>query len=278
MECIVKNTAINYEVYGEGKPIIMLHGYSPDYRLMSGCMEPVFADKSGYKRIYLDLPGMGKTKGEAWITCADIMLDILLGFIDAVIPEENFLLAGESFGGYLARGIVYKLPDRVDGLFLLCPSIKLKRTSNFERDLPKHIVLKKAAALLEKLDGEDAAAFNAIQVLQTETIWERYRDEVLSGIKLADFAFLKKLHTRFSFDLYEVETRFDKPTLFLMGRQDSLEGYKDAWTILERYPRASFAILDRAGHNLQIEQPEVFNSLVSEWIAAVEDEYYRLEE
>lgn len=56
-----------------------------------------------------------------------------------------------------------------------------------------------------------------------------------------------------------------------MGRQDSYEGYKDAWTILERYPRATFAVIDRAGHNLQIEQPEIFNSLVNEWLTAVEE-------
>ncbi len=32
------------------------------------------------------------------------------------------------------------------------------------------------------------------------------------------------------------------------------------------YPRATFAVLDTAGHNLQIEQPQVFNALASEWL------------
>lgn len=41
----------------------MLHGYSPDHRLMAGCMEPIFNKKSNYKRVYIDLPGMGKSYG-----------------------------------------------------------------------------------------------------------------------------------------------------------------------------------------------------------------------
>ena len=55
----------------------------------------------------------------------------------------------------------------------------------------------------------------------------------------------------------------------LIGKQDNCVGYKDSWDILENFPRATFAILDRAGHNLHIEQPEVFNSLVKDWLIRV---------
>lgn len=60
------------------------------------------------------------------------------------------------------------------------------------------------------------------------------------------------------------------------GRQDSCVGYKDAWGILEDYPRATFAVLDRSGHNLQLESEELFHSLVKEWLYRVEEfKYYR---
>jgi pimeloyl-ACP methyl ester carboxylesterase len=62
MKCKIKDICLNYEIIGAGNPIIMLHGYYVDHRLMSGCMEPVFRDKKGYKRIYLDLPGMGESE------------------------------------------------------------------------------------------------------------------------------------------------------------------------------------------------------------------------
>lgn len=57
--CQVRQAEIYYEDIGEGKPILMIHGFSPDSRLMTGCMEPLFTNRTGYRRIYIDLPGMG---------------------------------------------------------------------------------------------------------------------------------------------------------------------------------------------------------------------------
>jgi pimeloyl-ACP methyl ester carboxylesterase len=271
MKCNVENLEVNYEVYGDGKPIIMLHGYYPDHRLMVGCMEPVFSNREGYKRIYIDLPGMGKTKGENWIKNSDVMLDIVIDFIEKVIPNENFLLAGQSYGGYLSRGIIYKIANRVDGLLLLCTAI----IADFKkRDIPPHIILKRDDDVLSQLEPSDAKDFNSIQVVQSKRIWERYRDEILSGIKLADDNFLRNLQENgyeFSFDVDTLNEKFNKPTLMLLGRQDSSVGYKDAWRTLDNYPRATFAVLDRAGHNLQVEQVDVFNCLVDEWITRVEE-------
>ena len=63
---------------------------------------------------------------------------------------------------------------------------------------------------------------------------------------------------------------FSKPSLFITGRQDNTVGYYDLYNLLEDYPRATFVILDTAGHNLQIEQEEVFNSLFLNWLERVE--------
>jgi pimeloyl-ACP methyl ester carboxylesterase len=235
-------------------------------------MEPVFENMEGYQRIYLDLPGMGKTKGESWIANIDDMLKIVIDFIEAVIPNENFILAGESYGGYLARGIVYIMAERVDGLFLLCPAVIME---DEKRRVPTHIILKKDEELLSHLDPSDAEGFSAMSVVQTEKIWKRYLKEVISGVRLADHNFIEHLKEEregaFSFPVDELTEVYKKPTLILLGRQDWCVGYQDAWNILDNYPRATFAVLDRAGHNLQIEQEELFNSLVMEWIARVSE-------
>lgn len=271
MKCNIKDISINYEIIGSGKPIVMLHGYCPDHRLMEGCMEPVFNNKNDYKRIYIDLPGMGKSGSAEWITNADIMLDILIDFIEKVIPDENFLLAGESYGGYLSRGILYKMPNRIDGLLLICPVII---ADSKKRNAAKHVVIVKDNNLLSKLSSEDAEDFNSSAVVQNERIYERYKNEIISGIKIADMKFLDNFQENgyeFSFDVDKPCKKFDKPALIMLGRQDSCVGYKDAWNILENFPRATFAVLDMAGHNLQIEQDKLFNSLVSEWIKRVEE-------
>lgn len=270
MKYKINDISINYEIIGHGKPIIMLHGYYPDKKLMVGCMEPVFNNGSGYKRIYIDLPGMGESESTEWITNSDIMLDILISFIEEIIPNENFLLAGESYGGYLSRGIVYKMGDRVDGVLLICPVIV---ADNEKRNVPEHTVLVKDNELLSQISPSDAEDFSSMSVVQSKKIYERYKAEILSGVIVADDKFLKTFKENgyeFSFNVDKLDKKFSKPVLILLGKQDSSVGYKDAWEILGNYPRATFAILDRAGHNLQLEQESLFNSLVKEWFERLE--------
>jgi pimeloyl-ACP methyl ester carboxylesterase len=63
----------------------------------------------------------------------------------------------------------------------------------------------------------------------------------------------------------------DLPALILLGRQDAVVGYRDAWRIIENYPRATFAILDRTGHFLTVEQQALYSTLVNEWLDRVEE-------
>ena len=42
-------------------------------------------------------------------------------------------------------------------------------------------------------------------------------------------------------------------------------------TILERFPRATYAVLDRAGHELPYAQDRLFDALVIEWLDRVEE-------
>ena len=271
METIVRNLPIHYEVYGQGQPILLIHGYTVDHRLMSGCLEPIFETETGYSRIYIDLPGMGKTHGAPFITNSDVMLDIVLEFIENVIPNERFLLAGESYGGYLARGIVNKMTDRVAGLYLLCPAIIAQHS---KRTLPEHVILKKDETFLESLSPDDARELADVHVLLTPAVWERFQSEVLPGIKMSDMPFLdwfKANGYAFSFDVDHMQKPYNQPALILLGRQDASVGYRDAWQIIENYPRAAFAVLDRAGHNLQIEQPELHAALVKEWLFRVRE-------
>ena len=96
----------------------------------------------------------------------------------------------------------------------------------------------------------------------------------MPGLKMADSSFIEKLQNDYAFsfdvDRKSRELRFEKPVLLLAGRQDICVGYQDLWSIIEDYPRGTFAVLDMAGHNLQIEQSEIFNSLVKEWIQRTE--------
>jgi len=248
----------------------MLHGFTPDHRLMSGCMEPVFSQREGWKRIYIDLPGMGKTEGHASIQNSDGMLDLVLKFIDTIIPDESFLIAGESYGGYITRGVISKRKEKIDGVAFICPLIIPDASM---RQVPPHTVIYRDNKFLSQLNTEERENFSSKFVVLNEYNWQRYLEEIIAGIKLADEAFLTKILKQYAFS-FEVDSQislYEKPSLFLLGKQDSVTGYRDAWNLLDKYPRATFAVLDKAGHNLQIEQDALFHSLINEWLDRVEE-------
>lgn len=272
MECGLGDVTIHYQMLGKGRPILMLHGAPLDHRTLLGCMEPLFQDREGWLRIYPDLPGAGRTRGGAWIASPDQMLGVILAFIDRVVPDQRFVLVGHSYAGYLARGIVHHRPQAVDGLFLLVPWIVYDWR---QRTVPEQVTLVRDPALLAQLAPEEAEGFAFAAVVQSQEHWARYRSEWLPGLEACDRRFFDRLleHPPFSRDAdVDAPTEpFLKPTLILMGRQDHVSGYRDAWEILESYPRATFAVLDRAGHRVQMEQEELFNALVSEWLDRVEE-------
>jgi pimeloyl-ACP methyl ester carboxylesterase len=267
MVIVVDGLELHYEMEGEGRPILMLHGWPLDYRVMYGCMEPIFKRRRGWKRIYLDLPGMGESKGVDWITTQDQMVEIVLNFVGRILPGQSFALSGLSYGGYLAQGIVFQTPQIIDGLALIATSVQTTR-----RTLPEKVTLVPDAALMGRVDPNTVEGFGYVSVVQNQRIYERWFEELEQGYRLRDDNFLSQITVdSFSFDPNKLAKPFLRPTLIITGRQDHFTGYRDQWEILENYPRATFVVLDRAGHMLYIEQENLFNALVNEWLDRIEE-------
>ncbi|HHT7189620.1 TPA: alpha/beta fold hydrolase [Bacillus cereus] len=259
----IKDTEIYYEIVGEGKPVIIIHGCAPDHRLMMRCMESAFQKDTGYQRIYIDLPGMGKSNAPDWINGSDHVLEVLITFIEEIIPTKNFLLVGESYGGYLARGILTKMLERVNGLLLVCPVVVAEPE---KRILPDNQVIIQDKEFLNTLTSTERDGFCELAVVANEYTYKRFKEEIKPGLDIANYEFIDRLQKSYPLTMDFHREKYEKPVLLLAGRQDISVGYKDIMGIMENYPRATLAVLDMAGHNLQIEQPELFESLVGEWI------------
>ncbi|WP_249124884.1 alpha/beta fold hydrolase [Saccharopolyspora erythraea] len=235
-------------------------------------MEPVFAGRPGYRRLYPDLPGMGKSQAPSSIAGADDVLDAVQDFVDDTIGDAPFLLVGNSYGGYLARALTGARPEQVRGLALICPVGT--EVLNAGRTVPECQVLRPDPELVDSLDGRLAVEFEAMSVVQTPETLRRFRDEIMVGLDLADTEALSRIQQRYQLsEGPESGARFERPTLILTGRQDGITGYFDQFALLPHYPRASFAVLDVAGHNLQIEQPELFGAMMLEWLDRVAVEW-----
>ncbi len=268
----VGDSVIDYEIIGEkGIPILMLHGWSVDRELMKGCMEPVFDHiPEKFRRIYPDLPGMGKSKAGNSILNADQMLDAILAFVDQVLPGERILLAGESYGCFLARGFLRARPDMVDGLLLICPCVI---PGAVPQNVPPLRVLRSDEAFFEGIPDEEKQGFLSFHTVQTRDVYACYKAEIEPAFERFDRDFLEnRLDGAFSFPLEDIPVPFDKPALILAGRQDHVVGYKYPFRLTEDYTRATFAALDMAGHNLQIEQTVLFEALVGDWLRRASEE------
>lgn len=257
---------LHYDIIGEGTPILMIHGFGVDMNVMKGCMEPLFNKNRTYQRIYLDLPGMGRTKNRSLVYSADTILQVLMNFIEKVIGNQPFLLVGESYGGYLSRGILSKIPQSILGILFICPVIY---PDSSQRILPTNSMKIENLELWRTLKKEEKMMFESEFFLFNKLTYERGVNEVLIGNQNADKDALKKISECYSFSKWFVEPHFDGATTFLLGKQDSVVGYKDAFNLMENYKTATYIALNGAGHNFQIEAPCIFESMVSQWLDSI---------
>ena len=252
----VNGIPVHYAEHGDGTPVVALHGVGVDHREMVASLEPVFAGRPGHRRIYPDLPGMGRTIAPTTLRSADDVLDVLLAFADAVTGGTAHLLIGHSAGAYFAQTMAARRPAQVAGLALVCPLLPGLR------DVPEHRVIAGPGGI-----GNDD--FRSYFVLQTPDMLERYERLVAPAAALVDQAALGRIGERWAFTPFDAPA-YPGPTLVVAGRLDSTVGYAAAADLVAHYPHATLAVVDDAGHALPHEQPELLRALLAEWLARVE--------
>jgi pimeloyl-ACP methyl ester carboxylesterase len=273
MQCETDKATIDYEEHGEGRPILFLHGWTMDRRVEIFDYEKIFATRPGWRRIYPDLPGMGRSVAKAGLFGQDDVLEALLAFIDRVLPDGRFALAGTSLGAYLARAVAARRRSRIAGLLLRVPCILAE---DARRTLPPFQAVVADDAFMASLDADDRTYLGDL-LIQTPAYAEALkhkRDAVVQPAIQATAPIANEIRTDpkrygFSFDLIEAEKTFDEPTLIIAGRRDTTVGYRDAWSILDSYPRATFVALDRADHGWPMEAPNLLPALIDDWLARI---------
>jgi pimeloyl-ACP methyl ester carboxylesterase len=243
--------------HGTGRPVLVLHGAGVDHREAEACFEPALDGVAGLRRIYPDLPGMGRTVAPETLQSAEDVLDTLLDFADEVSGGTPHLLIGHSAGAYYAQAMAARRPGRVAGLALVCPLLPGLR------DVPAHRVV---AAGPDPLGD---AVFRSYFVIQSPEMLERYERHVAPAAALVDQAALERIGARWAL-APDHAPAYPGPTVVVAGRLDSTVGYAAATDLVDHYPHASLTVLDEAGHALPHEQPDLLRVLLAEWLARVE--------
>ena len=256
MEVRVGQAVVHYVEHGTGRPVLVLHGAGVDHREAEACFELVLDGVAGLRRIYPDLPGMGRTTAPETLRGADDVLGTLLSFADEVTGGTAYLLIGHSAGAYYAQAMATSRPAHVAGLALICPLLPGLR------NVPEHRVVAGSGEI-----GDDV--FQRYFVIQTPEMLDRYERYVAPAAALVDQAALDRIGERWMLTPDHAPA-YPGPVVIVAGRLDSTVGYAAASDLIDYYPHASLAVVDDAGHALPHEQPDLLRALLGEWLARVE--------
>lgn len=255
MDRQIDGVSVHVSEHGTGVPLVALHGAGVDHREIEAAVEPILPG-AGYRRIYPDLPAMGRSSADG-LSCNDDVVHLLGKLIDDLVAGPALVL-GHSYGAYLARGLAAQRPDVVLGLALVCP------VAEGSADVPDPEVVRQDADAYDELEPAQRAGFDEYFIVRTRATARRYRDHVVPGTTLVDRDALGRI-----FGAWRVHVGvepFTAPSLIAAGRRDSTAGYTHAIDLLDRYPHATLAVIDDAGHALMHERPEVLGPLLGDWL------------
>lgn len=253
MEVTINGIKTNYQVFGEGTPFLILHGWGsnserwlPEAEIISLGRRTGEAKK--YKVIIPDLPGFGKSDKLArpWTTN-----DYVKWFEDFCreLNIENFYLLGYSFGGALAVKISIKYPQRVQKLFLTAAAIIRKKTTK-KNFLAKFSKLVKIFSFLPYYKFFRKAVYKFI-IRKSDYIYSE-------GI-------MKQTYLNVIGEDIDFQVSFIKvPTVIIWGDKDQSVPVEDARIINRKVKNSKLVVIEGADHLLHKKIPEALANIVLE--------------
>ncbi|MBX9449045.1 MAG: alpha/beta hydrolase [Taibaiella sp.] len=107
---------LHYQTAGEGKPVILIHGFPSDHTTWHTIVPAL---SRSFKLYLPDLPGAGLSEGVAE---ESLRIEDMARGIRSVIDRENLenvIIAGHSMGGYTAMACLELFPEKIAGLSLI---------------------------------------------------------------------------------------------------------------------------------------------------------------
>jgi pimeloyl-ACP methyl ester carboxylesterase len=250
----VNGHSVAYRYAGEGPPLVLLHGFLCDSR----CWRRQLADLSDCFRVVAwDAPGAGSSSDPPdpftitdWAQC-------LAGFLDLVGIERAHVL-GLSWGGILAQEFYRVYPDRVLALILS------GTYPGWKGSLPESACKKRLErCFLESLLPPEEVVARWVPEFFTEGASHDLKEEmsaVVSDFHPLGFRLMAKSSA--DTDTTDLLPNIGVPTLVLWGDDDRRSPMDIAKQLRDAIPNAELAIIAKAGHLSNMEQPEEFNAQV----------------
>jgi proline iminopeptidase len=230
--------------------------------------------------VYIDSRGTGRS-GKAK-TLQEYKWDHLVGDLEAMrayLRQEKVWLMGHSEGGEQVLKYAATHPGRVSGLVLLSTGAVLD--GKRKADVRKRMASRKG----ERWYSEAARAFEMnprtdqemTQMLEATLpfYWsdpkkaESFQDDfAASSVSVVAFAGATASE-RTQFDVRSELKKVTAPALIVVGEDDFMCSPESATILHLALPNSKLLLIEDAGHFPWMEQPEVFNTRVPEFLAAM---------
>lgn len=232
---------IYYEVHGEGRPLLLTHGYSATSQMWRGQIEP-FSKR--YKLIVWDMRGHGLTDypADQGAYSEAATVGDMAAILDAV-GAQTAIVGGLSLGGYMSLAFHLAHPERVEALLIIDTG------PGYRKDEPREAWNQTALRTAERYETEGLARLAGGSVeMRTST----HRNAV--GLARAARGMLTQRDARVIDSLPSIAV----PALVVVGANDTpfltASDYMAA-----KIPGARKLVIPDAGHAANIDQPQAFN-------------------
>lgn len=269
-EADINGVSLHYETHGEGLPLLLVHEWGGDHRSWEPQVR-FFARR--YRVITFNARGYPPSAVPCDVNAYSqrAAVDDIKGVLDHLaIPRAH--VCGLSMGAYatLLFGLTY--PERARSLTVAGGGYG----SATDREVFRTITIDMA----ERLEREGMAAVAAtysrgptrVQFLRKDPQgWQEFHDHLADGSAIGRAMTLRGVQmTRPSF--FELErdfTRLRVPVLVMVGDEDD-PAIEPSLLLKRRAPAAGLVVFPNSGHTINLEEPDLFNRSLVDFLTAVD--------
>ncbi|HET8816849.1 MAG TPA: alpha/beta fold hydrolase [Pseudidiomarina sp.] len=250
-------TLLNYERFGSGVPVVLIHGLFGDLDNLKRLGRELESD---FELIAIDVRNHGESF-HSDLMSYETMADDLATLLDEIGVDKTHVV-GHSMGGKIAMEFALRYPQRVI-------SVVAADVAPVAYD-PKHRHILDA---LEQLDlTQVKTRKDADKQLQKAIDTHGIRQFLLKSLKHTSSGYEWRLNLPALDAQYPdisgavCEGQFDGPILFIKGGDSDYIKPEHETEIRDRFSQVDVKIIEGTGHWLHAEKPRIFNRLVREFL------------
>lgn len=249
MKIVVQNLAVKYQDEGEGKVILLLHGWQDNLRTFDAIAQ-ILSETN--RVIYLDLPGFGQSETPKKTWNLDDYVVFVKNFIQKLEIQVD-IIVGHSFGGRIA------IKGAATNNLQLAKIILINSAGIAKSKTPLNFILK----ILAKIG-------NVLISIPPFVFWkEKLREKFYKSIG-SDYLNAGAMRETFlkiiAEDLSESAKKINIPTLLIWGENDTETPLSDGKLFSQIIPHSKLEIIKEAGHFAHQEKPKEVAKLIQEFL------------